>query len=341
MQKQPVKFWSFHPRYSILISLLLLVVFMVAFFLLRDHRKWPGENVETTVLIGIMLFSLLPVVLAVMDIMIERGGILEFSGWKLDFSTSSGVGAPDFAVPDNIGYPGQPLYDSSTNEILDTLRHATACKIVVIDLKDGKAWWETRLLVLLSGAVRFGQPEIVVFTAKVGQLENCFQGWGYTKEILPLLLKSDPQYPMIYHATLAAARKWAVVQPIGPGILPTLPPDGIPGIALNHPWMAFDIQTGLPNPLYAEQLLAAELGSKIENIGPARWISLSKMDVLFGTALNKTRIEEKKDEDQQVNTFFDQDAEYFAITEQGKYKALASRSALLTAFVKSLVIKKK
>lgn len=340
MKKTSLKFWSFQPRFSLLIALLLLILLMLGFFLLRHYLNWPGENAEITVLIGIMLFSLLPVVLAVVDVLIERGGVVEISGLKFEFSKASGAGMPDFAVPDNIGAPGQPISDSGTMQILESLQHATANKIVVIDLKDGYAWWETRLLVLLAGAVRLQKPEILVFTAKVGNEENCFQGWAYAKELWPLLLRSYPPFAKIYHTTQAAVRQWGLVEPIGPNQMPALPTWVGVGLASRYQGMAFDYPTGLPRPLFPEQLFASELGEKIEKTEPPRWVSLAKMEELFRSCLHNGAVEESNEDDQQISAFFEQDADYIAITEKGKYKALASRTVLLSEFVKALVIKK-
>ena len=38
-----------------------------------------------------------------------------------------------------------------------------------------KAWWETRLLVLLAGAVRHKKPDKVVFVGKEANMDRRFQ----------------------------------------------------------------------------------------------------------------------------------------------------------------------
>lgn len=45
-------------------------------------------------------------------------------------------------------------------------------------------------------------------------------------------------------------------------------------LATQHYWWAFDQATGLPNELLAEQLLASDLGAKIESQGEPKKISL-------------------------------------------------------------------
>ena len=51
-----------------------------------------------------------------------------------------------------------------------------ASEIAVIDLEDGQAWWETRLLVLLAGAVRLKKPDKIVFLGTDAEIVDCFQG---------------------------------------------------------------------------------------------------------------------------------------------------------------------
>ena len=154
------RLWPFRPRSSIVASIVILIALLFIFIVLKSSKlAWPGEKSEPTVLIGMLLLSLMPILLSLVDVIIERGGAIEFAGVKLDFTQVPQMGMSAITVPVNIGVPGQSVSDSSTTEILDALRQATACEVVIIDLEDGQAWWETRLLVLLAGAVRLKRPE--------------------------------------------------------------------------------------------------------------------------------------------------------------------------------------
>jgi hypothetical protein len=75
-------------------------------------------------------------------------------------------------VPSNIGVPGQAVQDSLTTNILDALKQATDCEVVIIDLEDGRAWWETRLLVLLAGAVKLEGPNDSCFWEEIAAGTN-------------------------------------------------------------------------------------------------------------------------------------------------------------------------
>ena len=54
-----------------------------------------------------------------------------------------------------------------------------------------KAWWETRLLVLLAGAVRHKK---IVFVGKEANMDRRLQGWSYADDLLPQLVTAHPQY---------------------------------------------------------------------------------------------------------------------------------------------------
>jgi hypothetical protein len=73
-----------------------------------------------------------------------------------------------------------------------------------------KAWWETRLLVLLAGAVRHRKIE---FVGKDANMDRRFQGWSYVDDLLPQLVTAHPQYARTLESAWAAARHWELVEP--------------------------------------------------------------------------------------------------------------------------------
>ena len=160
--------------------------------------------------------------------------------------------------------------DNGTSNILETLRQATSTGIVVVDLEDGHAWWETRLLVLVSGAGRLGKPDKIVFVANEEGKQRIFQGWADPKDLLHQLLNENEQYKRSFYNAKAAAKQWELFgaldknQPNTYYQTPPTPSWMQSRIATNHSWMAFSDQTGLPNELLAEQYLQNELGNEIE-----------------------------------------------------------------------------
>lgn len=335
------KFWPFRPRTSIAWSIAMLVGLLFALTILKKYGVWQiSEKSDTAVLIGLVLISLLPVLLAVLDIIIARGGAIEYGGVRIDFSQVPQMGMSGFTVPTNIGVAGQPVNDSSTTEILDALREATACEIVVVDLEEGQAWWETRLLVLLAGAVRLKKPEKVVFVGMDGGIDKCFQGWSHPYELLSHLLQAHPQYPMSYHKAMAAVRQWEMVEPSGAGTVPPQPGWMQAGLATQHPWMAYDAGTGLPNALFAEQLLASDLGVEVESQEQPKRISLVRLEELFRPVLHKESVDEIWPAERQLSEFLNSDSDYLAVTQNSKYSTMVSRLTVLNSIVRTLVEKK-
>jgi hypothetical protein len=284
-----------------------------------------------------MLFSLLPILLSLVDTIIERGGVIKAGGVEIDFSQVPQTGVSGFTVPVNIGIPGQTVSDSSTTQILDALRQATACDVVIIDLEEGHAWWETRLLVLLAGAVRLKKPAKVVFLGKDARVDKCFQGWGYPRELLACLLRAHSQYPMSYQKAMAAARQWEMVEPTGDIQKPPKLPWAPLGLASQHPWMAFDGASGLPNELLAEQLLQSDLGMEVESKEQPKKISLTRLEELFRPVLYKDNLDESWPAERQIDAFFGSDFDYIAMTQNSRYNSLVSRVTLLNSIVKQLI----
>lgn len=336
MQNSDSRLWPFSSRMRIVATPLILAGMLLVFSMLRVLIGWPGKESETAVFFGILLLSLMPILLSLVDTIIERGGVVEYRGVKIDFSKiSSGVVA-SLTVPPNIGVSGQAVTDSSTTQILDALRQATACKVVIIDLEDGQAWWETRLLVLLAGAVRLRRPEILVFIGKEAGVGRCFQGWGVASKLLRAMLQAHSKYSLCYHKALAAARQWEMVEPSGAGMMPLQPDWMQPGLATQHQWMAFDSNTGLPNPLLAEQYFANELGNEVESKEAPRKISLIRLEELFRPVLYKDSLDESWPAERQIEEFFALDSDYIAVTQNTRYNSLVSRITLLNSIVKQL-----
>ena len=342
MSGQDRKLWPYKSSTAFAVSIMVLIASLFALAFAKANYSWPGKSIENTVLLGIFILSLLPIILRLVDVVAERGAVVQYKDLKIDFSQVQKTAISGMTIPANIGVTGQPLVDSGSSAILGIIGGMKS-DMAIIDLEEGEAWWETRLLVLLSGAVRHHQPKILVFVGKDGGVEKCFQGWGYARELPPILLKSHPKYQKIYYAVLAVARQWELVQPQGPNIQPSEPvwmgppPGQAPNLVGSHPWMAFDFNTGLPNKYFAEQLLASELGSQIEQVESPKTISIVRLEELFRPVLHKAMIDETWASERQLSEFFKNDLEYMAVTRNGQFSSLIPRSAVLNMMVGKLV----
>jgi hypothetical protein len=341
MNQSDRNLWPFKRRTSVISSVSLLFGLLIILALVRSKTGWLNQTSLSSLLIGVLVLSLLPLLLVLLDVIIERGGKIEFKGVKIDFAQARQMGMSGITVPANIGVRGEPVNDSSTMRILETLKRATSCDVVIIDLEEGQAWWETRLLVLLSGAERLRKPEKIVFVGTEAGKQHCFQGWAHATDLFRLIVNAHPKYRRILETAKAAAKKWELVEPLPQPPPPSPPPQIQPGLATQHyPWMVLD-NSGLLNPFLPEQLLASELGGKIEMMpeGP-RTLSLVRLEELFRPVLLKDRIEQSWPNDRQIRAFFDSDEQYFAITQRGQYSILVARLTVLSQMLKPLIQEK-
>src|SRR5262249_41806629 len=263
------------------------------------------------------------------DALIRRGGKLSFQGITIDLAAAASR-AVDLRIDTNIGVEGEAVTDSSSMQILAALEKASETDIVVVDLQDGKAWWETRLLVLVAGAVRKGRPRSVVFVASTTQQKRLFLGWAPPQSLLDALLdRRNPQY-VTYLKTYALAQeaneKWQEeINKLGPhppaGVGPSIPPNLTP-VPANWKWgdwVAWDGSKA--KPFAMEQFLALALGneieekwkaipyptnpnaSSVEKFPHAVMITEERLNAQFAHQLHRMAIEETDTSDQQVDAF--------------------------------------
>jgi hypothetical protein len=342
------RLWPFSPRTSLVAAVAILIGLPLLLAILHATLDWPSAQSETAVFVGILLLSLLPILLVLLDVVIERGGVIEYRGVKVDFSQSRAVGTAGMTVAPNIGVPGEVVTDSSSVMILDSLRKATTSDVVVIDLEEGQAWWETRLMVLLEGADRLERPEKIVFIGTDAGKEQQFQGWAYTSDLFRRFVDAHPAWAPMVQAARTAAREWELVEPVNtsPDRPPTppAPPPLLPGplpwfgpLAQGNAWMAFDPATGRRNELFAEQLLQSEIGREVEQKGGTQGISLVRLEELFRPILMREHVDLSWSADRQVDAVLDLQAPFIAMTQQGKYTSIVSRLTLMNELLKSLV----
>ncbi|MGH3371619.1 MAG: hypothetical protein ACRDPR_16630, partial [Nocardioidaceae bacterium] len=196
---RPGRFWPFGTRLAIMMTPLLLVVLLVVWGLSRELLHFEGASAGW-VLLGIVLLSLVPVLLVILDGLAQSGGSVEVGQVKLAL-TAAATAQNLVVLPRNVtqqeniaGSATRSITDSSSMQILETLRRARASRVVAIDLEDGTAWWESRLLIVSAGAVRLGRPEVVVFTATREGQQDRFVGWGHPADLLSRLLQANPDY---------------------------------------------------------------------------------------------------------------------------------------------------
>src|SRR5262249_8735120 len=205
---------------------------------------------------------------------------------------------PTVAVPAHPGLPGAPVTESDLPSIFAALG-PKGTEVGVIDLEQGQAWWETRLLILVAGAARLGKPPGTGFIANDGGTPGVFQGWAPPEPLLAALLQAEIEFRKSFDDADAAARQ-AIQQPghKPPAIQPA-------GQIINFTF---------------EEKLAGELG-KLE-MQRARPVSIVRLQELFRPVLRMKAIEETSPAETQLTAFFEGNASYIAITDKGCYKSL-------------------
>lgn len=336
------KFWPFARKMSILLSFLIFMILSMVIIFLHIFLKFPLDGSVNILLIGVLIFSILPTALAIVDTIIEKGASVEYKDFKVDFSKLEQMGTVGFTILANNGERGQPVSDSGTINILNSLKDATTSKIILIDLEDGHAWWETRLLVLLAGAERLRKPEMVVFIANEGGKEQSFQGWASPSDLLKCML-NDKLYKSLYLRTKAAARQWELVEPVeilnNASPRPLRPPFISGQISINQSNWAFN-NDGFPNELFAEQLLQDQLGKLIEQTNEgSKHINIDSLNNLFKAVLIKDCIDQSSISSIQSDTFFNSTQSSVVICNNGKYSSMIPRMAILNEILKQFVKK--
>ena len=329
------RLWPLGSLAAITATVTLLAALLVGAAALRGMTSWPPPALDQLVFIVIVALALVPVAMLILDLVADRGGRIGIRGFSIDFAAGA-LAARSFSVPHNIGLPGTPVTDSGSAAMLDVLRRSTATEIVVIDLEDGGAWWETRLLVFLEGSVRLGRPTAVIFTATEAGQPDRFQGWGAPADLLPLLVRADEQYRRIVQTVRAWVRQWE----LRPPVLPDQPAQAAPwmiGTGPAHEWMVVDTVTGLPNDMAFEQLLQSELGQQIEQKQGHRLVSVTRLHDLFRPVLRTSSIDETWSVERQVDVALSTEDPYLPVTSAGRYVRTMTRAAVLTGIVRSII----
>jgi hypothetical protein len=281
------------------------------------------------VLLGIVVISGIPLILLLLEGTAAGGGSVEVGVVKIALTAGANQQRP-VVVPANVAPPGTPISDSGSSSILKTLRDARMSGLVVVDLEQGSAWWETRLLLVCAGAARLGRPQVIVFVAYLAGRPKQFVGWAKASELLEVLL-SDKRYRLCFQRAeaLAAAARLTVASP--PPVTVTLPS--------NREWMVYEPDAADPTaakvlqPFLNEQLLANELAA-LENT-PLE-IDASRARDRFGTVLHRGSVDQTdRDVDWFRKALLDED-DYLSITDRGTYVGLMPRKAIVSAVLLQL-----
>jgi hypothetical protein len=269
-----------------------------------------------------------------------------------DVVSTHGVITTRSLIADNLGNPPGSVMDTGSDTIIDSLKNAVGNHSVVADLKEGDEWWDTRLLVLVSGGVRLAFPKAVIFTGATPEQPRCFLGWATPSELLRRLLARDPALNEAYRA---AQRDWllwqlgAQAQPGAPRLLPwapsgractNLPTDSplpqlaqrLPNGTIELPWPSTEPHATpwvmREDGFEAERLLLSRLGP-LETGGTPRSLTEVRLRELFGSVLHTEAVDPEDDEATWIETILGSTADFFAVTRGRQFVNLSAYPQVL------------
>lgn len=331
------RLWPYRTMWALLASVLILALALGGLVGLREAGAL-GDRVDRWLLLGAVLFALVPVFLAVLD---RAGRVKGPAGLEIWFETVENTARIDLArttIAGNLGgVPGAAVFDSLGSTILQTLRPVLGTEVAVVDLREGQEWWQTRLLLLTAGAVRLGQPRVLVFTATVSGKPGRFLAWATPRELLRAHLRNaHPRLQHAYRTAEALSARWTIGLPQDNAVNQVVMPWNTPGATA-------PATMSTPGPVHAdlipEQFLLQSLIS-CEQPGdaaiPDLGVTVAVLQSLFTAVLRDDSLEREADDVTWRDAILAGTDDYIAVTERGAYVSMVSRQAAINALLRSL-----
>jgi hypothetical protein len=356
------RYWPFDPRWAFIASLVLVPILIgLSVWLFRPNGLLQTSLTFAPLLVAVLL-GLVPILLVIL------GGVgsVEAAGVKVAFAavqsvvSTQGIVSASSLIAGNMGSPPGQVFDTGSDNIIASLRDAVGADCVVADLKEGQEWWETRLLVLASGAARLGSPKTVVFTTATPNRRGALLGWATPGELLRRLIAMEPALSEAYQLAQHDWLLWQLgtrTEPNGPRLLPWAPsgpradylPEGstLPegAIRKENDWIEFPWPSTQPqvtpgvnheDGFEAERFLLGRL-APLEISEKRRTLTEVRARELFASVLHTDAVDrDDDDEDIWLSTVLGSPSDFFAVTEGRKFVNLVPRRSALSAVLRTL-----
>jgi len=322
------RIWPFGVIPALATAGVVLVVLLAIVVVLGVVAHWPDQRWQGWLMLGVVLLALAPLLLLILDRVASTGGSLEFRGIKIAFAAEAAGSV--VTLPPNMGIPaGVSVADSGGFQLEAAMREATRNDVLVVDLEEGAAWWETRLFALCSGARRRGQVRAVVFVATDHTVARTFQGWASPGRLLQAMLDASPELRHAADNAAVTARRWNLKYAPGSpapaaGALPSdvaIPPGSSPF-------------NGTDRKAFADEEALLTAFAPLEQ--QPRVVTLARLGDMFGPILHDVTIDERDTDDVWMATALSLDDDYLAVTRGQVYVGLLSRAAVLARIVGAL-----
>lgn len=342
-----VRFWPWGPRAAALTVPAALIVLLILLWALRAATGWPDDDDLGWVLLAILLLSLVPLILLLLEATVRNRGEVRVFGISFSFAAASqeaAAGVRSATLDENLGTDTvEAVGRTSLPVVMRALRRAHDSDVIVVDLRAGQTWWESRLFILVAGATRRGKPEALAFVGDSNGGPGAFLGWAAPSRLLELHLSAEPALAAAYALALAKTRRWEIGTPIVPATAGEGP---VSWSRVEMPWKDSKARPPRPetmdlpfnfdqpsDPQFAFELFVNEA---IETSDPGSYrrpVTIQRLRALYEPALVTDHIERGSADEEWMELFRRAHRRFFAITSQGRLRALVPRDALLTALV--------
>jgi hypothetical protein len=306
-------FWPFKPRSALLAAPAVLVAALAVLGIAQVTMDWPVADSFGRVLLMVVTLSLIPIVLFVLDGMVRQRGAVEWGGVTLSFATPAAPAGE--AVPANAAVPGVPVADSANDTVLRTAESMAQHRILLVDLGDGRAWWETRLLMLCGVASRLYGSAAVVFVTEQGGQARQFVGWADSQSLLDRMLTMRPQLRAAYDSAAADSIRHATAATVF-GLLDPADDE-------------------MPDVRPSNRHLAAHM-RRLEGTEPTLMSATAVRD-MFLPVLRTATVGRVVSDADWIRSVLSSEDEYIAIVDDGVYVGLLSRATAVNRILLSLM----
>src|SRR4051794_17400686 len=114
MNNNRIKFWPYKAIASIIVAIGLLIALLILFDKMHSTMHKLPDSSTNMILFVVLLLSLFPILLSILDVIIDRGATIGYKDLKIDFSKMQQSAALHFMIPANIGMPGVPVTGHET-----------------------------------------------------------------------------------------------------------------------------------------------------------------------------------------------------------------------------------
>lgn len=312
------RLWPWSHATALVLAPILLVALLGLVLVLRAAFRWPGDAYNGWSLLGVVLLSLLPVALLVLQHLVHSGGSLEVpGGLRIAFAaTTAERELRSTTLSENLDPTGlPPVGGSSLRSIMRALRQAHDSDVTIVDLRRGQTWWETRLFILVAGAARRGRPRAIAFVGDHQGHKNAFLGWATPSRLVDMHLAAEPTLREAHQRAAAKARLFELQ-----GAEPDLPKVTLPLI-----------EGAEPDPAFAFELF---LQSELDGAGFAslhRGVDVPRLHALYECDLVVEGIDEQATDEQWIELLARDRREFYAICTGKSLRTLVPREALVGA----------